>query len=92
MPIIWNTTEDEHLEEILRLLKGATRFECAVAFAKMSGFNKFKKVLLSSIKNGMSARIIIGLNFFITDPEVLEEIYAWKNSNKKSGYGAIRTK
>jgi HKD family nuclease len=86
MKIIWNTTEDEHKHTLISLFKSAQMFECAVAFVKMSGFKSITKILEKRLKAGMLARFMVGLDFYLTDPEVLNELLrlSKKFSNLKS--------
>jgi HKD family nuclease len=79
METIWNTTKNEHERQLNEMFQDALHFECAVAFAKMSGFKGIKKRLEASLKKGMSARFIVGLDFYLTDPDVLETLLKWKS-------------
>ncbi|MGB8900272.1 MAG: phospholipase D family protein [Methylocella sp.] len=88
MQVIWNTIKDEHKNKLKELFQGALNFECAVAFAKMSGFSDIKKPLEASLKRGMSARLILGLDFYITDPEVLDMLLGWESRYKVKTYVA----
>ena len=74
MQVIWNSSKEEHKLKITSLFKDATHFDCAVAFAKNSGLKAIKKELEKFLEEGMSARFIIGLDFYLTDPDVLETL------------------
>jgi HKD family nuclease len=80
MEVIWNTTEKEHESKLMELFQSAASFECAVAFVKMSGFNRIRDCLKDSLRDGMSARFIIGLDFYITDPDVLDTLLKWEKT------------
>lgn len=54
-----------------------------MAFAKNSGFNEILKVLKDRLKDGMTARIAISLDFYQTDANVLWSLY--KLSEKYTG-------
>ena len=77
--VIWNDYENYHSENIIELLSEAVHFEFAVAFVKTSGINVLKKVIEERFKQGMTARLVVGLDFYQTDPEVLQIILGWKN-------------
>jgi len=89
MQVIWNTTNDEHKNKLKELFKNALKFECAVAFAKMSGFTDIKKPLEDFLKRGMPARFILGLDFCITDPEVLNTLLEWESKYEIKTYISI---
>lgn len=61
----------DHAEILRDYLALATRFTCAVAFARMSGFSEIKKSLEDRIAAGMSATFVVGIDFFQTEPELI---------------------
>jgi HKD family nuclease len=78
MSFIWNDESQDHESLIINMLKTSKRFDCVVAFAKWSGFKPIKKVLVGRLKDGMTARFMIGLSFCQSDPQVLKELLALK--------------
>nr|MDA8249794.1 phospholipase D family protein [Rhodospirillales bacterium] len=82
MPIelVWNTTEDEHGEALRAMFQNANKFHCAVAFVKASGFNMIEDKLEAHLRNNHPARLIIGLNFYQTDPYVLQKLLQWRQT------------
>lgn len=61
-------------------LKSATSVRFAMAFAKRSGWELFSEVLLDGSK---SIEILVGLNFGITDPALLQEWFGLANLKSK---------
>lgn len=66
-------------------LKSAESVKLAMAFAKRSGWSLFRESLMSGPKN---IEILVGLNFGITDPALLQEWLAI--ANKPSSQMRIR--
>ena len=83
--LVWNTTEWEHHAELLQRFENATFFQCAVAFVKMSGLKEIKESVEALLNRGGKARFIVGLDFYQTDPEVLDLLAQWQ---QKFGVGA----
>ncbi|MBB4291477.1 HKD family nuclease [Rhizobium leguminosarum] len=75
--LLWNETPD-HGSEIKTRLKDAKRFTCMVAFAKESGFSLFDADLRSRIDKGMSAVFVIGIDFYQSEPTVIEKLLKLK--------------
>jgi len=78
--VIWNTDKEEHRKQLVALFNGARHFECAIAFAKESGFKQIEKPFRTSLIGGMSGRIILGLDFCLTDPSVLDTLLKWSQT------------
>src|SRR5262245_8645304 len=70
--IHWNDATPFHDDLIRKLLSGAKRFDCAVAFAKVSGLRTIYDALVRRLKHGMKARFLVGLDFCQTQPECLD--------------------
>ncbi len=83
--LLWNTTDWEHHAELLQRFEDATRFECAVAFVKMSGLGSIQESVGALLARGGKARFIVGLDFYQTDPDVLDLLAQWQ---KKLGVEA----
>lgn len=66
---------NDHKSKILTLLKNARSFDCMVAFAKASVWKDIKPALVKALARGMRARFAIGLDFYHTDPELLNDLY-----------------
>mgnify|MGYP004517188617 CR=1 FL=1 len=72
----------DHAKILADHFAGATRFTCAVAFARMSGFNQIKKPLEGRIAAGMSATFVVGIDFFQTEPGLIFALLKLKNLAK----------
>ena len=70
-----NNDKIPHRDILLNGLVDADEIIICVAFFKLSGLALVKKTLLKAIKNGANVRIIVGLDFFITDPKALWDIF-----------------
>lgn len=66
--------KQSHGTVLSRLLKGATKLECSVAFAKSSGLGAILPGLERGLATQMIARIVVGLDFYLTDPELLRTL------------------
>lgn len=75
--LLFNHDEKDHLDTIRRMLKSATDFTCLVAFAKSSGFKELVPHVKGRLEKGMSATFVVGLDFYQTDPWVLQILHAW---------------
>jgi len=73
--LLLNDDDHDHKAEIVNLFQKAKRLECLVAFAKHSVWADIKKPLKEALANGMQARFAIGLNFYHTDPDLLDELW-----------------
>lgn len=61
-----------HTFRIGKLFKGATHFDCLVAFANTKGLDEIWEPLIEALDKGMRARFVVGLDFFQTAPDTLE--------------------
>jgi len=75
-----NSASHDHQRLVTGLLKRAKRFDCAVAFARWSGFAPIENVLLAHLDKGMKARFITGLDFCQTEPRLLERLLDLKTA------------
>ncbi|QUM71829.1 phospholipase D family protein [Sphingopyxis granuli] len=73
--LLLNDDSTDHRTEIGALFKNARRFECMVAFAKMSGWKEMKASLEKALSKGMTARLAVGLDFYHTDPALLRSLF-----------------
>lgn len=78
--LVFNSEKNSHEQALTELLQGADRIDCVVAFAKVSGFNLIKSSLIASLKNGLKARFSVSLDFYLTDPDILQRLF---NLHKK---------
>jgi HKD family nuclease len=72
-------TEEHHAALLVERLRRADRFICVVAFAKMAGFKLLSKPLKERIAAGMSARFVVGVDFYQTEPELILELIALRD-------------
>ena len=73
--LILNSKLKDHGNLISDLLLEADTFICMVAFAKTSSFKFFKSNLKIRLKNGLRAKFAIGLDFYLTEPSFLFELF-----------------
>jgi HKD family nuclease len=81
-----NATLHNHRLQLRRFLMRSSRFDCAVAFAKRSGFSQIKKLLSTRLQSGMKARFLVGLSFYQTEPEVLEQLIKLRETEGIEAY------
>uniref|UniRef100_A0A7C1SYV8 Phospholipase D n=1 Tax=Agrobacterium albertimagni TaxID=147266 RepID=A0A7C1SYV8_9HYPH len=83
--LIWNN-DPNHASEIKDRLADAERFVCMVAFAKESGFKEFQGELREAIERGMAARFVIGVDFYQSEPKVIDKLFKLKRSGDVALY------
>lgn len=74
--LVWNGSNLDHAQHINLMLSKAISFDCAVAFAKPSGFEMLKVELERFLERGGQARFFIGLDFCVTHPDVLSALHS----------------
>jgi len=74
--LLLNEEEHGHGHVVEKLLKRAERLECLVAFAKTSALGDLLKPLRKALESGLKARFAIGLDFYLTEPEALRQLFA----------------
>ncbi|GAB2578194.1 phospholipase D family protein [Dyella jejuensis] len=77
--------QKHHVQEITRLLGASHHFECLVAFAKRTPDTTLDK-LKKKLAGGMSARMVIGRSFYLTDPPLLRELLALSEKHQLELY------
>ncbi len=77
--------EKNHLDEIVRNLKSADRFQCIVAFAKRGGLDEILPAIEKKLRSGMTARFVVGLDYYHTDPSLLHELLKLTRKYNSSG-------
>ena len=84
MEYITNVTEDQcHAAKLNSLLKEAVYLDCMVAFAKMSGFSLIEKELEAALeRKKFKARFVVGLDFYQTEPSVLNKLFSLSKNKK----------
>jgi HKD family nuclease len=73
--LVLNEAEGSHLSRLKSLLGDSERFVCMTAFARESGLKTIRKILRQRLAKGLKAFFVIGLDFFHTDPSVLDEMF-----------------
>lgn len=63
-----------HAAYLLELIKTSNSFDCMSAFASELGLELIHDALLDRLKDGRSARFILGIDFFQTAPVVLYDL------------------
>ncbi|THD07133.1 phospholipase D family protein [Metallibacterium scheffleri] len=72
--LLVNSVGHEHADVVIDLLKRADRMHCMVAFAKKSA-PYMLDTLKDRLKKGLIARMAIGLDFHLTEPKLLRELF-----------------
>jgi HKD family nuclease len=75
--LVLNEPPNDHCDVLKSLLRSALRFQCMTAFAKQTGLTLIREELKVRLDAGLKARFVIGLNFYQTDPSVLEELLSF---------------
>lgn len=73
-----------HGDEITRGLGSADQILIMVAFLRNSGIELLSEHLIEAINNGATARIIVGLDFYLTDPKALWHLFDICERSKKT--------
>ncbi|WP_137137467.1 phospholipase D family protein [Pseudomonas asiatica] len=81
--LLVNGCETDHGEEVGGLLTSAEHLECMVAFAKSSAGSEFLEILQKAIDRGMTARIAVGLSLYVSDPEILYDLFKLQKNSKR---------
>lgn len=63
-----------HVAKLLELIETASSFDCMSAFASESGLELIYDALVARLEDDLSARFVLGIDFFQTDPAVLYEL------------------
>ncbi|WP_406239897.1 phospholipase D-like domain-containing protein (plasmid) [Acetobacter orientalis] len=77
--------EDHHAKTLKDHMRGATKFTCVVAFARNSGLAMIFDLLKDRIKEGMAVTIVVGIDFYQTDPDVILDLLKLRNIAPKLG-------
>lgn len=83
--LIWNN-DHNHASEIKDRLADAERFVCMVAFAKESGLKELRGELREAIERGMAATFVIGVDFYQSEPKVIDTLFKLKRSGDVAVY------
>jgi HKD family nuclease len=84
--LLLNDDQRHHGHAIAQLLRGAKRLDCVVAFAKTSGLGLILKELVKALKAGLEARFAIGLDFYLTEPELLRSLLKLSGNHRLKLY------
>ncbi|MCS0629660.1 phospholipase D-like domain-containing protein [Telluria mixta] len=79
--LLLNGETSGHLDRFLELIQTSTRFECVVAFARMSGWASIAVPLTAALKRGLHVRFTAGLSFCYTEPAVLQALIKLKQKH-----------
>ncbi|MBM5580807.1 phospholipase D family protein [Burkholderia pseudomallei] len=79
--LLVNNENADHQSVIVQRLATAKRFDCMVAFAKASGFRALRHELERALARGLKARFAVGLNFYLTEPTVLWQLFRMSGHN-----------
>lgn len=84
--LLLNNDENHHEQIIAKMILKAKHLECVVAFAKMSGLKSILDNLNKSLSNGLTARFVIGLDFYQSEPELLKHLLRLSKKHKLELY------
>ena len=71
---IWNTEDTGHGTVLLKQLERAAHVDVVVAFARQSGLDEILETLTVRLAAGLTARFVVGLDFYQTEPPVLDAL------------------
>ncbi len=74
MKLITNQNESSHISIFIPLIESSEQIWLAVAFLTNSGWIELKDAITKALKKGTRFKIVSGLNFGLTDPQVLLQI------------------
>ena len=72
--VLNNSKSDNHATLLKTLLSSADNFQCMIAFARQSGSKILIDELKKRLNKNLTARFVIGLDFYQTDPSLLEKL------------------
>lgn len=73
----------DHVSKFSTYFKGATEFHCYVAFASDSGIDLLWDDLEGALEDGMTARFVVGLDFYRTHPNALYNLQSLVENYEK---------
>ena len=74
-PKLITNTEGNHVDIINKGISSADRVIICVAFLKTSGLTLIKECLAKALNKGTNVKIVIGLDFFLTEPKALWDTF-----------------
>lgn len=74
--LLLNGEKQGHGHMVEKLLNRTEYLECLVAFAKASALGGLLKPLRKALERGLEARFGVGLNFHLTEPKALRQLFA----------------
>jgi HKD family nuclease len=72
--VVNKSSTKNHVSNLLALIRTAESFDCMSAFASESGLKLISPALRTRVENGLSTRFVLGLDFYQTDPKVLNAL------------------
>lgn len=76
--------KNNHTKYVRSILNDSKRVYIIVAFLKMSGLKQFESDFKNIINSKFKITFIVGLDFFITEPQALKKIYSIISKQEKS--------
>lgn len=76
--------DKNHSDIISKEFSSADQIVICVAFLRESGLSLVKDSLTKAIKKGASLRIIVGLDFYLTEPKALWDLFELCEGSKKT--------
>jgi len=73
--LITNALANNHLGVLNAGFLSAESIIICVAFLKKSGLSLMRDALFRAVANGVAVKVIVGLDFYLTEPDALEELF-----------------
>ena len=73
----------DHLNELDRILDGATCVTMAIAFLKSKGLGKIIEKLTGCLTDGATVEMFVGTDFCLTEPDTLKDLLALSKQHPK---------
>lgn len=80
--LISNTKKISHAQKICKGLSSASEIFICTAFLKVPGLTLIRESLEAALHRGATATVLVGLDFFITDPKALRELFDLMGNKK----------
>ncbi len=84
--LLLNDERRYHGKILAKLLPGTKHLECMVAFAKTSGLRLIHMELDKGLETGLNARFAVGLDFCLTEPALLRQLFGLSGRHRLKLY------
>jgi len=80
--ILLDNITHNHVDVIAKGLASAEQIFICSAFLKTSGLDRLQTSLKTALRNGASLKVIAGLDFYLTQPKALWDLFDLVSQNK----------